>query len=170
MWKCISITGLIRKLAWIGSPAKRWQTFVSNRVGEIQSSSSLCEWRLVKSKENPADLILRGSTPEILKNSSLWWEGPSWLKMEDNLPTYNNKDIVINSVSEKRNETLTVLAQVCEPVINFDRFSSLGRILRTTVYILRFKYNTRCAKDMRRLGHILVKEFKKARNVLVGLI
>lgn len=25
-------------LAWIGSPAKRWQNFVANRIGEIQSS------------------------------------------------------------------------------------------------------------------------------------
>jgi len=27
-------------LAWIGSPARRWNTFVANRVGKIQSSTS----------------------------------------------------------------------------------------------------------------------------------
>lgn len=56
-------------LAWIGSPAKRWNTFVANRVGEIQNSSSPSEWRYVKSKDNPADLISRGTTLEQLKNS-----------------------------------------------------------------------------------------------------
>ncbi|XP_011860315.1 PREDICTED: uncharacterized protein LOC105557632 [Vollenhovia emeryi] len=104
-------------LAWIGSPARRWQTFVANRIGEIQSSSAPYEWRHVKSKENPADLISRGSTPGVLKNSSLWWEGPTWLKKENDFPIYNNKDMVINSLPEKRNETVTVLARekYCAP-------------------------------------------------------
>ncbi|XP_011858530.1 PREDICTED: uncharacterized protein LOC105556071 [Vollenhovia emeryi] len=157
-------------LAWIGSPARRWQTFVANRIGEIQSSSAPYEWRHVKSKENPADLISRGSTPGVLQNSSLWWEGPTWLKKENEFPIYNNKDMVINSLPEKRNETVTALARVREPVISFVRFSSLGKILRAMVYILRFIHNAKCAKDMRRLGNILVEELKEARDVLVGLI
>ena len=47
-------------LAWINSPAHKWQVFVANRVSEIQNSSLPSEWQHVGSKDNPADLISRG--------------------------------------------------------------------------------------------------------------
>lgn len=71
-------------LAWIKSMSRKWQAFVANRVSEIHSNSSIFEWYHVKSQENPADLISRGATPEQLIQAKLWWEGPTWLKMEGN--------------------------------------------------------------------------------------
>lgn len=53
-------------LAWIGSPAKRWQVFVANRISNIHDKTSPSEWRHVRSKDNPADLISRGTMPEQL--------------------------------------------------------------------------------------------------------
>lgn len=58
-------------LAWINSPARKWQVFVANRISEIQNNSLPSGWHHVSSKENPADLISRGTTPEHLKQSSL---------------------------------------------------------------------------------------------------
>ncbi|XP_018373965.1 PREDICTED: uncharacterized protein LOC108768144 [Trachymyrmex cornetzi] len=57
-------------LAWINSPSRRWQMFVANRVSEIHTNSSASEWKHVDSKNNPADFISRGATPEQLMKAS----------------------------------------------------------------------------------------------------
>ncbi|VDP19413.1 unnamed protein product [Onchocerca flexuosa] len=33
----------------------------------------------VKTADNPTDLASRGVLPKVLKDSSLWWNGPSWM-------------------------------------------------------------------------------------------
>lgn len=63
-------------LAWIAKEPSRWQTFVSNRVSEIQSSLLYNHWGHVSGKENPADLVSRGVSCDKLKGSDLWWAGP----------------------------------------------------------------------------------------------
>jgi hypothetical protein len=70
-------------LAWLKSPATRWKTFVANRVNHIQETTNVDDWKHVKSKENPADLVSRGIDTNILRTSSLWWNGPNWLQKED---------------------------------------------------------------------------------------
>ena len=70
-------------LAWLKSPAARWKTFVANQVNHIQEITNVDDWNHVKSKENPADLVSRGTDANILRNWSLWWQGPAWLQKED---------------------------------------------------------------------------------------
>jgi len=65
-------------LAWINHQLTKLQTFVANRVATIQRTAR-CSMVACRSKDNPADVISRGVTPWNLKNSSLWWKGPSWL-------------------------------------------------------------------------------------------
>ncbi|XP_046748843.1 uncharacterized protein LOC124412769 [Diprion similis] len=60
-------------LAWINHRPEELQTFVANRVADIQRSALEAQWAHVKSEDNPADVISRGTTPENLKNSQLWW-------------------------------------------------------------------------------------------------
>ena len=54
--------------------------FVANRVSEIHDKSSPSEWQHIRSKDNLADLISRGCTPDQLMQANIWWEGPPWLK------------------------------------------------------------------------------------------
>jgi len=157
-------------LAWIGSPAKRWNTFVANRVGEIQSSLSPSEWHYVKSKDNPADLISQGATPEQLKNSNLWWEGPNWLKIGNNFQEKERSKIEIDGVPEERKRALICLNRIQQPMIRFERFSSLLRLLRVTAYLLRFIYNLKCKREKRKLKHLSAVDLKEARDTLVKLI
>jgi Pao retrotransposon peptidase. len=70
-------------LAWLKCPAARWKTSVANRVNHIQETTILDDWNHVSSKENPADLVSRGVDANVLRNSSLWWNGPKWLQQED---------------------------------------------------------------------------------------
>ncbi|GBM04347.1 hypothetical protein AVEN_146213-1 [Araneus ventricosus] len=63
-------------LQWIKGSSKRWKSFVSNRVTEIQSLWDTSAWAHCPGKQNPADFLSRGVNVEILLNGDLWWKGP----------------------------------------------------------------------------------------------
>lgn len=48
-----------------------YQTFFANRVGEIQKSTSVEDWKWIPGDQNIADLITRGATPEELNEDSV---------------------------------------------------------------------------------------------------
>ncbi|KAG7198908.1 hypothetical protein KM043_015726 [Ampulex compressa] len=70
-------------LAWIKSSSRNWNTFVANRIGEIQDLVPFAQWGHVPTKENPADIISKGATPTKLMSQVLWWEGPTALFNRD---------------------------------------------------------------------------------------
>ena len=70
-------------LCWLKSRAARWKTFVANRVNLIQGTANVEEWNHISSKENPADLVSRGVDANVLRDLSLWWNGPNWLQLEE---------------------------------------------------------------------------------------
>ena len=53
-----------------------YKQFVSNRVAQIRAHPEI-QWRHVPTKDNPADIVGRGS-PVI--SLALWWSGPTWLQ------------------------------------------------------------------------------------------
>ncbi|XP_018405678.1 PREDICTED: uncharacterized protein LOC108782026 [Cyphomyrmex costatus] len=62
-------------LGWIRMEPYRLQTFVRNRVVDIQASSAIANWRHVPSADNPADLASRGVSPKALADRKLCWNG-----------------------------------------------------------------------------------------------
>lgn len=75
-------------LNWIASSSHDWSVFVANRVGEIQRSTQISDWRHVPFLDNPADILSRGIYPCNLLASSMWWHGPSFLQsQEDHWPS-----------------------------------------------------------------------------------
>ena len=58
--------------------AKRFHTFVANRVQVIRSNTDTKEWRYIDTKNNPADYASRGLNAEELMKSN-WFNGPSFL-------------------------------------------------------------------------------------------
>ena len=67
----------------------------------------------VSSKENPADLLSRGSDVKTLASSELWLRGPRWLSCPENWPD--------TPIQVKISEILTQDV----PIFKLDRFSSL---------------------------------------------
>lgn len=80
-------------LAWISKPSSYWKEFVKNRVQDIHDLTSPTNWRHCPGKENPADLHSRGLKLQELKDSELYWKGPTWLR--------KNKFFWPNSTREK---------------------------------------------------------------------
>lgn len=71
-----------------------YQKFFAHRVGEIQKSTSVEDWRWILGEQNIADLVTRGATLEDLIEDSVWQNGPEFLKQPvEEWPTKSAKDV-----------------------------------------------------------------------------
>ncbi len=118
-------------LYWLRDDAKRFQTFVHNKLQNIRKASEQGEWKWVPSAQNPADLATRGLSPKRLANSSLWAQGPSFL-LSGPLPVCPQllpTSEVINEM--KKTEQLVLLQQDAPqlPLLQVARHSSFSRLL-----------------------------------------
>lgn len=120
-------------MAWLRDSPARWQTFVGNRVVKIQRLADTKDWHYVNTKDNPADLISRGTTASNLKNSKLWWNGPQWLL---NSVKINISGINIETLPEERK--LHVVSNVAIDKSILFKYSNFSKFIRVTAYILRF--------------------------------
>ena len=82
-WKITYWSNSLVALGWIRGEPNRWRPFVKNQVETIQSVSKKEWWRHCPGLQNPADLASRGAPAPALVNSQLWWNGPEWLKLEE---------------------------------------------------------------------------------------
>ena len=76
-------------LGYIKNEAKRFHSFVANRVQEIKIRTKIEQWRCIDTKNNPADHVSRGRTAEELVKSN-WFSRPSFL-WEKEIP-YNKEE------------------------------------------------------------------------------
>ena len=156
-------------IQWLGSLDKQ-PIFVANRVPEILESTTVDQWFLVPTSDNPADGGTRGMCVENLQTSS-WLTGPSFLlnphfpfqpstSIKDSLQTksssYNShKDVTAPEVafavnttqSEKRYLTLigTVLSTnyfELQPISSVYSLSMLHIVHQTALYaiLISFEY------------------------------
>ncbi|XP_068758156.1 uncharacterized protein [Montipora capricornis] len=66
-------------LGYLSNEARRFHTFVANRVQLIRDRTSPDQWNHVETKSNPADDASRGLTPQELISNPRWWNGPDFL-------------------------------------------------------------------------------------------
>lgn len=71
-------------IGYVNNDAKRFHTFVANRIQHIRSSTDPKQWRHVSTENNPADCASRGLSAAQLKESN-WLTGPDFL-WHQNLP------------------------------------------------------------------------------------
>lgn len=58
-------------LSWIQSRSRSFNSFVANRIEEINDSSSPSQWRYVSTRENPLDLLTREAAVAELKEGEM---------------------------------------------------------------------------------------------------
>lgn len=150
-------------LAWINAPSKQWDTFVSNRVSVIQQYTDSSSWHHVSSEHNPADILSRGSSPEQLKNSSLWWFGPKWLVEHEAL--WTKTIIELPCEIPERRRTNVNIATIAEPLIIYERFSSYTKLIRSVAYALRFL--NRCKGRKNEHKWLTSSELAAATNIII---
>ncbi|GBM69442.1 hypothetical protein AVEN_165464-1 [Araneus ventricosus] len=155
-------------LSWLQSEPSRWETFVANRVSEIQSILQSEVWNHIRGKENPADCVSRGILPSEIKSHSLWWEGPSWL-CENNIDYSTQHPFYEDALIEERKKTICAVGIVpLEPSI-IDKYSSFAKLLRVAAWCFRFFNNAKSPSNKTKL-FLTTLEIKCARNALVKIV
>ena len=131
-------------LGWIQGNANQWKTFVANRVASIQRMSYIEQWHHVRTDDNPADLLTRGTTLQMLQDNNFWFEGPKWLKNEI-IDVYSISKFNKIDLPEKRtiiNLSITI------PVLDiFNKFSSFYKLIRVFSYCYRLFTNYKNRKN-----------------------
>ena len=129
----------------IHNSAKRFPTFVANRLEKIDDLSKPTQWRYVNSDLNPADDATRGLAASELKQSSRWIIGPDFLKCSEDkwpvtpckLPSLPKEFSVlkrqVNSVVTNGLKTIDYLTD------RFLRYLSWYRLKRSLAWLLKFK-------------------------------
>ncbi|XP_039904599.1 uncharacterized protein LOC120744346 [Simochromis diagramma] len=118
-------------LAYINNDAKRFHTFVANRIQRIRQSTSPGKWQHVSSEENPADQASRGLNATQLKDSN-WLKGPDFLWKQE-LPV---KEEMVGEVEEmdpevRKGFTHTVHSKEANLVLErLKKFSSWSRAIK----------------------------------------
>eukprot|EP00794_Sanderia_malayensis_P004267 gene4267-biopygen3471 len=156
-------------LCWINNNAQ-WKQFVQHRVNEIFQLTNKEHWAHCAGICNPADIGSRGVPAGVLVDSKLWWEGPKWLTMgskhwPNGLPCFD-----LEEANKERKKTVNALIATNErkpgvsvsAIIDINRFSSLGKFIRVTSYVMRFVDNLRSSRQDRTNGNLSVTEIKRA--------
>ncbi|CAI6376067.1 unnamed protein product [Macrosiphum euphorbiae] len=131
-------------LAWLAADSGRWKTFIANRVSEIQTLTNSLEWGHVKSNDNPADVLSRGCTPNELKNNTLWWHGPVWLKNNEfkHSTAYRCSAHINDIKNEEKITPIIVCTTKVGASFDIDKYSTLNKLSHVVAYLLRYKNNS----------------------------
>ncbi|XP_037815968.1 uncharacterized protein LOC119606507 [Lucilia sericata] len=123
-------------LAWLSKHPNSWNTFVANRVSTILQTVGVDNWNHVASHDNPADVASRGCNADELKDDTLWWNGPSWLKEVASKWSTTDKHFITQAeakVSQSFTTTVNTHPTLDTNTENPDilsRFSKLSKALR----------------------------------------
>ena len=137
-------------LTWLRSHSSRWQTFVANRVSDIQTRLPTATWNHISTNENPADCASRGVSALQLATHHLWWTGPSWMsKSVECWPQPRTFDLRTNELEVREKQ---YFHHAVVTVVEWDllhRYSSWSKLLRITAYCLKFVRKLRQPKSQR---------------------
>ncbi|XP_062558038.1 uncharacterized protein LOC134222909 [Armigeres subalbatus] len=156
-------------VCWLSSSPSRWKQFVANRVSEIQHITKGSDWNHVAGEDNPADIISRGMSPTQLQYESRWFHGPNWLMLDQKYwpDSKQINESGINKVDLEEKAVVAVLPAVLPSEI-FGLRSSLADLVRLTVYILRFKWNSSPENRLdKKVGYITFQEYNEALKRLI---
>ncbi|XP_029171202.1 uncharacterized protein LOC114940633 [Nylanderia fulva] len=130
-------------LAWLRQHPSKWNTYVANRVAEIQNNLPSTRWSHVPSAENPADCASRGLSASELVSHSLWWTGPPWLRQPSTawpIQDMTNTRLTneLQQVSAELRKTKVLHIEGEEEWDLLYKFSSWTKLVRVTAYVHRF--------------------------------
>ncbi|CAI6376681.1 unnamed protein product [Macrosiphum euphorbiae] len=143
-------------LSWIAIPPTQQETYIANRITEIQQLTHQANWYHINTRQNPADLISRGAFSSQLIESNLWWHGPEWLSREPGQwPTKLDM-----------NQAHTVLVTQQNPVEQswLHKYSSFEKLIRIAAFCLRFK--TKLSKSK----FITIAEYRYASKAILKVV
>lgn len=149
-------------LGYINNEARRFHTFVSNRVQKIRLNSSPQQWRYVPSEQNPADIASRGSTATELITSD-WFKGPQFLWDKEIPPATDiDTEVPLGDPEVKKVHALHTLKTEQKGLS--DKLTKFSSWYKATQAIARL---IRCAKRNKTTDHSTVQERQNAQWIIL---
>ncbi|XP_076295214.1 uncharacterized protein LOC143216229 [Lasioglossum baleicum] len=153
-------------LAWLRKHPAAWKTMVANRTSKIHSTLPNAVWRHVPTHYNPADLNSRGVSAEALLSSTLWIEGPSWLKRDE-------EDWPVQQTYETEEEKCKTAVHNTVTIKDWDalsRFSSWQRLIRVFCHVRRFINTVRKQTSTAPPSFLTVSELRDSEITILRII
>lgn len=137
-------------LCWLKNPNPNLPVFVRNRIARIQRAIPNVEWVHIGTKDNPADLVSRGTQPMEMMKNELWWNGPVFLMFpeKEKITQFSEQEYSNNRVTEEFEEVVAVAERdyrLYEVIQNCSNFRKMERVFG---YVIRFIHNC----SVKRLG------------------
>ena len=126
-------------------------------------------WNFCPTAHNPADLLTRGVSFELLNSpGNLWWKGPPWLTTPHTWPTWQPEPQVhLHAAAAIAEEFIpqppTNLDVGLHKVIQLNNYSSLHKLLAFTAYAYRF-INNLCRSRPKLNGPLTAEELNSAQT------
>lgn len=157
-------------LAWLKREPSTLNTFVANRVAKIQAFFPINSWKHVPSALNPADLVSRGTSAQILGSSRLWWHGPDFIMhSEQHWPSPPNSSALNAELPDVKVAVLVVAPSPSLFQSLLERYSKFSTLQNVLAFMLRFAHN--CAHPEFKLsGPLSLVELRKSFKRCVLLV
>lgn len=158
-------------LAWIRTDPRRYRQFVSFRVSEILSLSTVEEWRWVPTKLNVADEATKWGRGPSFEPDSRIMIGPLFL-YDDQREWPRDYRSGTEETEEELRPAYVYSHFLSKPLVNFSNFSRWERLLRSVAYIHRFMGNLkrRCRQEPGMEGGLTTLELQEAERTLWRLV
>ncbi|XP_008212030.1 uncharacterized protein LOC103317082 [Nasonia vitripennis] len=127
------------------------------------------KWRHVRSEDTPTDCATKGFTPEQLLQSSLWWEGPEWIRNDwtADRSNYTAKTTLSTVLAQVALEESAEKDDVSPPLVCLEKYSHFSKIIRVLACAFRWRRNAAKSKGDRCAGPFITEELDDTR---VGLL
>ncbi|XP_068237392.1 uncharacterized protein [Palaemon carinicauda] len=137
-------------LKYLRNPTARYQTFVYNRVNLIRDTSDIMAWGYINTTANPADLSSRCLSVGDFLQSSLWFLGLDFLKMDETYGPTMPEDVVRGELDPDVEVKTSPVFDITKKEPTFiesiaTRFSSWLKFVRTLAWMIRFIRHTQKA-------------------------
>lgn len=125
-------------LGYINNDARRFHTFVANRVQKIRHASDPKQWFYVPTDRNPADYASRGTTVDELLASD-WFTGPSFLWEKDiEMPSEEPSELPVGDPEVRKAQVFqTETAEQVNLIDRLTKFSSWSSAVRAIARLMR---------------------------------
>ena len=157
-------------LGYINNEARRFHTFVANRVQLIRDSSDVSAWRHVNTDNNPADDVSRGLNCLAVNNGHRWFTGPAFLwKSEDSWPqeVVDESDFQLEDCEVKKSVHVVQTTETLDFVELLEkRVSNWYHLKKMIVIWLRF-IDCIVTKSVSTHGAAQVVELCKAERIIL---
>ena len=161
--------------AYIQNEARRFHTFVANRVQQIREHTSPDQWVYVASEDNPADDASRGLSVKQLTQNSRWIHGPRFLwEPRETWSMPEKGEVTPLSPDDKEVKRVCALSSTSTPAIiqatlleRLSYFSEWFRAIRAVANCLRYLRILRSRVSTKKAGAQLQSSNVKRQRISV---